>query len=109
MKHLILSKRKAEAISNGLALVSLAVLFLTNFWWPGILLAILLWIGSRQYLTGRYGDLAISSVILICLFLMVLFNIDLSILVPILFILGGVYIIFREYYFSDDTVEPKDE
>lgn len=109
MKHIILPKRKAEAISNGLALICLAVLFWSNFWWPGILLGILVWIGSRQYFTGRYWDLMITAVILISLFLVTLFNIDLSALVPILFILGGIYIVFREYYFSDDTVEPKDE
>lgn len=109
MKHIILPKRKAEAVSNGLALVCFAVLFLTNSWWPGILLAILVWIGSRQYFTGRYWDLAISTVILISLFLVVFFNVDLSALVPILFVLGGVYIIFREYYFSDEPVEPKNE
>lgn len=107
MKHIILPKRKAEAISNGLALISLAILFLTNGWWPGILLAILVWIGSRQYFTGRYWDLAVSSIILLSLFFVTFFNIDLSVLVPLTFIIGGIYIVFREYYFSGDE-EKKD-
>ena len=31
------------------------------------------------------------------------FKFDWSVLVPVLFIVGGIYIIFREYFFADDT------
>lgn len=96
------TKRKAEALSNGVFLICLAVLFYTGFWWPGILLAIWLMLVVRQYLTGRMYDLAISSAILLSLFVINYFNINWTLLMPALFIIGGVYIIFREYYYTEE-------
>lgn len=107
----ILSKRKSDAIANGVFLISLGLLFYTNYWWPGILLAIWASLGLRQYLTGRLYDLAISSFILIGLFLITALKLDWSVLMPILFVVGGIYIIFREYFFSEsteETIDPKD-
>jgi len=103
MAKAILSKRKADAISNGVLLISLGILFYLNAWWPGILLAVWAWLGARQYFTGRHFDLTITTIILIGLFLIDYFNVQLLMLMPILFTVGGVYIIFREYFFSDDT------
>ena len=100
MVNRILSKRKTEAISNGVFLIALGILFYTNAWWPGILLAIWATLALRQYFSGRVYDLIISSVILIGLFL-----ITWSILMPVLFVVGGIYIIFREYFFSGATDE----
>jgi hypothetical protein len=97
------SKRKAEAIANGAFLIGLGVLFATNAWWPGILLAIWVSLAIRQYLTGRMYDLTISSVIMLGLFFISLFKLDWSILMPILFVVGGIYIIFREYFFAADA------
>lgn len=99
----ILSKRKSDAISNGVFLIALGILFYTNTWWPGILIAIWAALGLRQYLTGRTYDLIISSVILLGLFIITFFRIEWSLLMPILFVVGGIYIIFREYFFSEDT------
>lgn len=105
MINRILSKRKSEAISNGVFLISLGILFYTNAWWPGILIAIWATLALRQYFSGRIYDLMISSVILIGLFLINFFNINWSLLMPILFVVGGIYIIFREYFFSGATDE----
>lgn len=91
------SRRKIEAVSNGVFLISLGILFYTNAWWPGILLAIWAALAVRQYLTNRKWDLIISSIILLGLFIVSFFNIDWHIVLPFLFILGGAYIIFREY------------
>jgi hypothetical protein len=96
------SKRKADAISNGVFLVCLGILFYTRFWWPGILLALWALLVVRQYLTGRMYDLIISSIILLGLFVVNYFNINWSILMPALFVVGGIYLIFREYYYSEE-------
>ena len=98
----ILSRKKAEAISNGVFLIALAILLYTGFWWPGILLAIWSMLATRQYLSGRTYDLIISSVILIGLFIFYFFNVDWSVFMPVLFVVGGLYIIFREYYFTEE-------
>jgi len=105
MSRLTLPKKKAEAISNGIFLASLGLLFWTNGWWPGILLAIWASLAARQYLTGRIWDFAITSVILIGLFIVSFFNITWSVLIPVLFVTGGIYIVFREYLFSEDLIE----
>jgi len=98
----LLTKRKADALSNGIFLVCLGILFYsTAAWWPGILLAIWAALATRQYLTGRFYDLIMSSVILLGLFLVITFSLNWSTLMPILFILGGIYLVFREYYFVD--------
>ena len=107
----ILSKRKTDAIANGIFLISLGLLFYTNYWWPGILLAIWASLAARQYLSGRVYDLAISSAILLSLFIISIIKLDWAILMPILFVIGGLYIIFREYFFSeenDESTDPKD-
>lgn len=95
----LFTKRKADAISNGVFLVALGALFYFEFWWPGILLAIWAALTTRQYLTGRQNDLMISTVILLGLFIVTYFRLDWSTLMPVLFVLGGIYLIFREYYF----------
>jgi predicted membrane protein len=108
VEHIILPKRKSDAISNGVFLITLGILFFTNSWWPGILLALWAVLVVRQYFTGRYYDLIITSIILLGLFVINYFNIGWDILMPVLFVIGGIYIIFREYFFSDDvSVEDK--
>ena len=106
-----LSKKKADAISNGVFLIALAVLFYTQAWWPGILAAIWITLATRQFLNGRVYDLFISTIILIGLFLFYYLNIDWSILIPVLFVIGGIYIISKEYYYAerDDSEIEKNE
>jgi hypothetical protein len=96
-------KRKIDAIANGAFLIALGVVFFTNTWWPGILIPIWLALVIRQYFTERYYDLFLSSVILLGLFVLALFKFDWAVLMPVLFVVGGIYIIFREYFFADDT------
>lgn len=103
MAEPIMSKRKAEAISNGMLLIGIGVLFFTGWWWPGILLVVWIALGLRQYLTGRHYDFLLTSLILGGLFLAYFFKFDWSFLMPVLFLVGGIYIIFREYFFAEDT------
>lgn len=106
MEHIVLPKKKAYAISNGVFMIALGILLVTNGWWPGILLAVWAYLGTRQYFTQRYYDFALTSAILLGLFTFIFFNLGAAILVPVLFIVGGSYIIFREYFFADED-EPK--
>lgn len=89
-----------RAISAGILLIGLGTLFYTNFWWPGIL--IVLWgsISSREYLSKRYYDFFITSVILLGLFVMYYVKINWNIMLPVLFVIGGIYIVSREFFFS---------
>lgn len=114
MSKLTLSKRKADAISNGIFLICLGILIYTGAWWPGILLALFATLGIRQYLTGRMYDLVVTTILLLGLYFIVFFNINWSILVPVLLVLGGIHLIFREYcvaegYEDEDVVEESEK
>lgn len=98
----LMPKRKADAISNGIFLICIGILIYTGAWWPQILLAIWALLATRQYLTGRIYDLSITTLILLGLFMMTYFNVNWSILMPVLFVIGGIYIIFREYFYGDE-------
>lgn len=104
MQKLVLSRRKARAISNGVLLIGFGILIYTNAWWPWILLVLWAGLALRQYLTERTYDLIISTFVLLGLFLITLFKLDFSVLMPILFVIGGIYIIFREYYFTEEII-----
>ncbi len=97
-----LQKRKAEAIANGVFLMCLGVLLYTNDWWPWILLALCANLVIRQVLTGRQFDMWVSIGILGGLFVISYFNITFAYLIPAIFIIGGAYLILREYFYNDD-------
>lgn len=103
MSKPLLSKNKADAVSNGAFLISLGALFYFNWWWPGILIAVWLTLSLRQLLTGRMFDFTISSIALIGLFLVSLYNLNWSVVMPVLFVLCGIYLIIREYFYQDPS------
>ena len=103
MNKIVMSEKKASSIANGLFLISIGVLFFTNLWWPGILLAIWISMASKQYLTGRLYDAAITSVILLGLFVTSLVNLNWAYFLPVIFIVSGIFLIYREYSGPHDT------
>lgn len=107
MTRILMSKKKADAISNGVFLISIGILAFSDQWWPGILLALWATLGLREYLTGRYYDLALTTLFLWGLFLLTLLQLNWSVIVPVLLILGGIHLIFREYCVAEG-VEDED-
>lgn len=103
MSKPLVSKRKSEMMGNGVFLIGLGIVLYTNTLWPWILIVIWASLSARQMLTGRNYDFVLTTAILVSLFVVNYFNLDFSVLMPVLFVLGGVYIIFREYFYSDDT------
>lgn len=102
-----ISKRKAEAISSGLFLIALGLLFYLDAWWPGILLAIWVFLATRQSLMGRHFDMIVTTFILVGLFSVITFNISWAVLGPLLFVVGGAYIIFREFFLAHESNEKR--
>lgn len=105
-----MSKKKADAISNGIFLIGIGILLFTNYWWPGILAVLWATLATRQLLTKRLYDFGITTLLLGSLFLITFFKIDWFVLVPVLLVLGGIHIIFREYCVAegdedDDPIE----
>ncbi len=109
MAHPITSKKKAQAVSTALFLIGLAILIFTENWWPGIMLVIGLPLALRQYLLGRTYDMGITLLVFLGAFITVQFDISWRILLPILFTLGALYILFREFFGPQETTEEEKE
>ncbi len=107
--HPITSKKKAQTLSTALFLIGLAVLIFTNSWWPGVMLAIGLPLALRQYLLGRNYDMMVTLLIFVGTFVTVQFDISWRIFLPILFTLGALYILLREFFGPDETTEEEKE
>lgn len=107
--HPITSKRKAQALSTALFLLGLASLIFTDAWWPGIMLIIGLPLALRQFLVGRTYDTMVTLLVFVGTFVTVQFDISWRIFLPILFTLGALYILFREFFGPDETTEEERE
>ncbi len=97
MSKPLVPHHKAVSIAGGVLLISIGILFYTNFWWPGILLALMATVGIKEALRGRYYDMALSVAIFGGLFLFFFLNTSWSVAVPVLFTVAGIWIIFREF------------
>ncbi len=107
--HPIASRKKAQTLSTALFLMGLAALIFTDAWWPGLMLVIGLPLALRQYLLGRTYDMMVTLLVFIGTFVTVQFDISWRIFLPILFTLGALYILFREFLGPDETTEEEKE
>ncbi len=101
MSFAYMTENKANMIGKGVFLIGLGILFLTNNWWPGILLVILFSYGIRHYLLGRYWEMAMLLVIFLLLLAVSYYRIEVIYLVPALLIASGLYFILKEYFVND--------
>ena len=93
MAHPIMSKRKAQSLSFALFLIGLALITYFKYWWPGIMLTIGIPMALRQYLLGKRFDMIVSLIVFIGVFITVQFSIQWEIVLPVLFTLGGLYVV----------------
>lgn len=107
--HPFTSRKKAHALSTAIFLIGLAALIFTDLWWPGIMLVIGLPLALRQYLLGRTYDMIITLLVFVGTFVTVQFDISWRVFLPILFSLGAIYILFREFFGPDETTEEEKE
>jgi hypothetical protein len=105
----ITSKKKAQALSTALFLLGIAVLIFTQVWWPGIMLAVGIPLALRQYLLGRPYDAVVTLVIFVGVFITVEFDISWQIFLPVLFTLGAIYILVREFCNPEPPSEEEKE
>jgi predicted membrane protein len=97
MSHPLTSRKRAHTFASALFLLGLAILIFTDAWWPGIMLVIGIPFALRQYLLGRTYDMMISLVVFVGTFVTVQYEIAWQVLLPTLFTLGAIYILFREF------------
>lgn len=109
MTHPITSRKKAQALSTALFLIGVAVLIFTQNWWPGIMLAVGLPLGLRQYLLGREYDTIVTLAIFVGVFITVQFDISWQIFLPVLLTLGALYILAKEFLAPEPLSEEEKE
>lgn len=98
----ILSRKKAQALSVGLMLIGLGILTYAKVWWPPLLLVIGIPLALRQYLLGKRFDMVISIFIFVGAYITIQFSIKWEMILPILFAVGGIYILVREFFIKKD-------
>ena len=110
MRHPITSRKKAQALSTALFLVGLAIILLYDMWiWPGIMLVIGLPLALRHFLLDRTYDMIVTLLIFVGTFVTIQFDISWKGFLPVICILGAIYILFREFAGPDDTTEDEKE
>ena len=109
MAHPITSKKKAQTLSTALFLLGLAILIFTGNWWPGIMCAAGVAIALRQYLLGRHYDMGITLLVFLGTFVTVQFDITWRVFLPILFTIGALYVLAREFLTPDEPTEEETE
>lgn len=107
-RHLI-SAKKAKALCGALFLVGLAILSYTGAWWPGIMLAIGIPLALRQLFLGRAYDMLITLLVFTGVFVIVQFDLEQRLLLPVIFIVAAIYLFFSEYTQSASATEDERE
>lgn len=103
------SQRKAKSIATALFFVGLAILIFTEAWWPGIMLVVGLPLALRQYFLDRTYDMAVTLLVFVGTFITVQYDISWRVFLPILFSLGAVYILCREFFGPEEITEEEKE
>ena len=111
MANAITSRKRAQAVSTAFFLIGLTVLVFTDDWWPGIMLVVGLPLAIRQYLLGRTYDMGITLLVFLGTFVTVEFDISWRVFLPILFTLGAIYVLIKEWTEAkeEETEEEKEE
>jgi hypothetical protein len=107
--HLKTSKKRASAISSALMLILLAINSFTGYWYPYIYITIGAPLAFRQFLSGRIYDMVVSLSIFGGLFLISSYDIDWSIILPVVFLTSALMILFREFLNPYAIKEPEME
>ena len=106
----VIPRKRAMILSVALFLIGLAIITYLNAWWPGIMLAVGIPLALRQYLLGRQYDMWVSLFVFVGSYVTIQFNVSWEIVLPVLFALGGIYIVVREYLDStEETLDEEDE
>ncbi len=95
-------KRRASAISGGIFLISLGILIITGWWWPGIMIAIGLAGCAELVFRGQIGrgigTLAFFCAIPLVVWIIQAASIPWAIVGPLILIGIGVIVLVKAFY-----------
>ena len=100
-------QRMAGVISGGIFLISLGVLLVTGWWWPGIMVALGLSSGAALIFRGKIasgiGTIAFFSAFPIIWAIVQATDISWAIIGPFILIAIGVIILVKAFFLKDDV------
>ena len=100
-------QKQASSISGGIFLIGLGVLFMTNWWWPGILVVIGLSGGAELIFRGQIakglGTIAFFCTIPLIWAIVQSTNISWAIVGPFILIVLGVIMLVKVFFLKDDV------
>jgi hypothetical protein len=98
-------KKRGSAISGGIFLISLGVLIITDWWWPGIMFALGLSGGAELIFRGKIwrglGTIAFFSAIPIVVWIVQETEIPWGLVGPFILIGLGVITLVKVFYLKD--------
>lgn len=109
MWNQLTSKRRAKALSLSLFFLGLAILSFTGQWWPSVVLVIGIPLALRQFLLGRLHDFILTLLIFSGVFVTYQYEVDWQLLLPVLFVIAAVYVMFRDFVISSQPTYEEEE
>ncbi len=98
-------KKRGSAISGGIFLISLGVLIITDWWWPGIMFALGLSGGAELIFRGKIwrgiGSIAFFSAIPLVVWIVEETDIPWGLVGPFILIGLGVITLVKVFYLKD--------
>ena len=95
-------KQKVNAISGGIFLICLGVLFFTGWWWPGIMFALGLSGGAELVFRGKtlrgIGTLTFFCAIPIAIWIIQEAKIPWSLVGPLILVGIGIFVLVKAFY-----------
>lgn len=103
MKYQFTNAKRAQAISTAIFLIGLAIIAYGNFWWPGIMLILGISVGLKQFILGQIYDMCVTLLVFVGTFVTVEYDISWEIFLPVLFSLGALYVLYKEFTSNDNS------
>ncbi len=97
-------KQRSEQVFGGVMLIGLAVLFLTNSWWPGILFVVGAAMLARTVSEGHVWTSNRNAVAMLVIGVLFAFwdtvegLVNFNILLPLVLIGAGIYLLFGNHF-----------
>ncbi len=88
-------KHYREGITGGLFLIGLGVIFMANWFWPGIMVVIGVTAVTDLFLRGRYSEAIVPALIFFGIPILVVTNIGWHIYGPLLLIALGLVVLAK--------------
>jgi hypothetical protein len=96
-------ERVGSGITGGLLLVGLGVVWLADWWWPGIMVVLGIAIGSGLVFRGRYFPAVVVMAIFFGIPILTEARIPWDTFAPLVLIGVGVIIIVKAFYLKESS------